>query len=182
MSQLPPVPAWDGLHPLIIHFPIVLLLIAPLFIVIAAALGPVKGRSHVITALILMIIGTASVFVAVSTGEEAGKLAERTPAINAILENHEDLAETTRLWFSSLTLLLAGGIVALSLVKRLQSRAVVTAGTVAFLLVYTFGALTLVNTAHNGGRLVHEFGVHALVAPAPGTPPATAPPPEREGE
>jgi hypothetical protein len=24
---------------------------------------------------------------------------------------------------------------------------------------------TLVNTAHNGGRLVHEFGVHSVLAP-----------------
>lgn len=182
MPQLPPVPAWDGMHPLIIHFPIVLLLVAPLFIVIAAALGPVKGRSYVITALILMVIGTASVFVAVSTGEAAGKLAERTPAINAILENHESLAEHTRLWFSGLTLALAAGVLAVSFVKRLQSRAVVGLGTLAFLLAYAFGALTLVATAHNGGRLVHEFGVHALVAPTPGTPPVTAPPPEREGE
>ena len=28
MIDLPPVPTWDGLHPLIIHFPIALLLVA----------------------------------------------------------------------------------------------------------------------------------------------------------
>ena len=32
MLQLPPMPTWDAMHPLLIHFPIVLLLISPLFI------------------------------------------------------------------------------------------------------------------------------------------------------
>ena len=42
-----------------------------------------------------------------------------------------------------------------------------------FLLFYAAGTVVLVNTAHNGGRLVHEFGVHAglmqATAPAGGT-------------
>ncbi len=42
-SSFPPFPSWDGLHPLIVHFPIALLLVAPLFVVLglarAAALG-----------------------------------------------------------------------------------------------------------------------------------------------
>jgi hypothetical protein len=37
------------------------------------------------------------------------------------------------------------------------------------LAFYGFGALLLSDTAHNGGRLVHEFGVKALVA-NPGQP------------
>jgi hypothetical protein len=34
--------------------------------------------------------------------------------------------------------------------------------------------VVLVNTAHNGGRLVHELGVQALAAPAPAPAPAPA--------
>jgi hypothetical protein len=34
----------------------------------------------------------------------------------------------------------------------------------AFLLFYGSGLVLLVNTAHQGGRLVHEFGVRAMVA------------------
>ena len=49
MLTLPPIPTWHAIHPLIIHFPIVLLLIAPLFIVIgvtmeASAQLPVSAR------------------------------------------------------------------------------------------------------------------------------------------
>ena len=36
MIEFPPIPSWDGLHPLIVHFPIALLLVAPLLVV----LGP----------------------------------------------------------------------------------------------------------------------------------------------
>ena len=38
MLQFPPFPLWDSLHPLIIHFPIALLLVCPLFILIGAFL------------------------------------------------------------------------------------------------------------------------------------------------
>jgi uncharacterized membrane protein len=36
MTQLPMIPSWDGLHPLMIHFPIVLFLWAPVFLLFAA--------------------------------------------------------------------------------------------------------------------------------------------------
>ena len=44
MLQFPPFPTWDSLHPLIIHFPIALLLVCPLFILIGAFLSAEKGR------------------------------------------------------------------------------------------------------------------------------------------
>ena len=39
MIQTPPIPSWDGLHPLIIDFPIALLLVAPLLVLIGALQG-----------------------------------------------------------------------------------------------------------------------------------------------
>jgi uncharacterized membrane protein len=169
MFQLPPVPSWDGLHPLIIHFPIGLLLIAPLFVLIGAALKPEKSRIYFIAALILMTLGTASTFVAIETGEAAGKLATRTPDINRILEHHEQLAEKARLSFSVLTVVFAALIFLPRILKR-ETRAFTTAMPILFLVIYSGAALLLANTAHNGGRLVHEFGVQALVAPTAGEP------------
>ncbi len=171
MFQLPPVPSWDGLHPLIIHFPIGLLLIAPLFVLIGAALKPDKSRSYFIAALILMLLGTASTFIAIETGEAAGKLATRTPDINRILEHHEQLAEKTRLSFSILTVVFAA-IIFLPRILRRETRVFTSALPILFLVIYSGAALLLANTAHNGGRLVHEFGVQALVAPTPGEPTA----------
>ncbi len=178
MPQLPPVPAWDGLHPLIIHFPIALLLVAPVFLIIGAIGGPRWGRSYLWTALVLMLLGTVAVFVSVSTGEAAGKLAERSPEINAVLERHEHLAERTRMVFSVLTGALAALIVVTQLFARLRSRLFLTAAPLVLLAAYTFAALLLSDTAHNGGRLVHELGVKAMVA----NPGAPVPPANQGGE
>ncbi|HWR14459.1 MAG TPA: DUF2231 domain-containing protein [Terriglobales bacterium] len=167
MLQLPPVPTWDGLHPLIIHFPIGLLLIAPVFVLIGAAVCPKQARSFLIAALLLMLIGTASTFIAVETGEAAGKIATRTPEINRILERHEALAERTRVTFTVLTTVFAVLLV-LPIVLKRNTRIFTTALPLLFLLFYGYGAVLLANTAHNGGRLVHEYGVQALVAPTPG--------------
>lgn len=172
MIPLPPAPSWDGLHPLIIHFPIALLLIAPAFVLIGAALAPAKGRAYHVAALILMLLGTASVFVALESGEAAGKLAERTPEINAVLERHSGLAETTSYTFAALTTAFAVLLGGARLLRRHDSRVATTVIPLVFLVAYSAGALLLVNTAHNGGRLVHEFGVKAIVAgtPAPSVP------------
>ncbi len=172
MFQLPPIPTLDGLHPLIIHFPIGLLLVAPVFILIGALVEPRRGRMFLIAALILLILGTGAIFIAVESGEAAGKLADRTPQISAILENHEELAERTKLVFSVLTFILALVIFLPGLLKREVPRAAYVAVPIVFLFFYAAGMLLLTNTAHNGGRLVHEFGVHALVPPTPNDPAA----------
>ncbi len=163
MFHLPPVPGWEGLHPLIIHFPIALLCIAPLFIIVGAALGPKRGRPMLYSALLLMALGTLSVFFAVVTGEAAGKIAERTPEINAMIEHHESLAETTRLTFAILTLLFAVILTAPLVRRRAPGWLATTVFPLVFLLAYGAGIVVLTNTADHGGRLVHELGVHALI-------------------
>jgi uncharacterized membrane protein len=167
MIQMPPIPSWEGLHPLIIHFPIVLLLVAPILVLVGALLKPEKGRSVLYIALALMIAGTLSIFLAAATGEAAGKLAERTPQIDAVLEHHEELADATRAVFSGITLIYAAILFAPKAFQKLSGRLVSTVLPLVFLFFYGVGVLLLTNTAHNGGRLVHEFGVRAMVAPSP---------------
>lgn len=166
MVEFPPLPSWDGLHPLIVHFPIALLLVAPLFVILGMVLR--HGRPFLWTTLLLMAIGTAATFVAVSTGEAAGKLAERTPEINAVLEHHEELAETTRVVFTVLTVIFAAILVVPAAFRRQPGRVVKVILPLVFLVCYGAGVILLANTAHNGGRLVHELGVQALTSAAPG--------------
>jgi uncharacterized membrane protein len=174
MTYFPPMPTWDGLHPLIIHFPIVLLLIAPLFVILGAIM-PKSSRAMYLAALLMMVLGTLSAFVSYQTGEAAGKLAERTPEISAAIERHEDLAETTRLLFSILTVIFAGMLYVPRLLKFEIGRKAQALAAIVFLFFYASGALVLVNTAHQGGMLVHQYGVHALIAPDSTNPPAAAP-------
>jgi uncharacterized membrane protein len=170
MIQMPVIPPWEGLHPLIVHFPIALLLITPLLVIAGALLTPEKGRIVLYTALGLMLMGTLGTFLAAATGEAAGKLAERMPQVDAVLERHEELADATRAVFAGLTLIFAAIVFAPKVFRKLPGRLVTTVLPLVFLLFYGAGMLLLANTAHNGGRLVHEFGVKAMLGPSSAPP------------
>jgi len=167
MIELPPIPTWDALHPLIVHFPVALLLVAPVLVLLGLVLKPERGRGLLVSALVLMILGTVAAWVAVETGEAAGRMAERTPTINVIMEHHEELAESVRLVFTALTAVFATVLFLPNLIRRQLSRAASGSLLVVYLGFYAVGVLLLANTAHNGGRLVHEQGVRALMPPAP---------------
>ena len=166
MFQMPVIPPWEGLHPLIVHFPIALLLIAPLVVIVGALLKPESGRIVLYVALALMLIGTLGTFLAAATGEAAAKLAERSPQVSAVLERHEELADATRAVFAGLTTIFAAIVFAPKAFQKLSGRLLSTVLPLLFLLLYGAGVLLLANTAHNGGRLVHEFGVRAMVGPS----------------
>ena len=69
-----------------VHFPIGLLLIAPLFVVIGVLLKPAGSFPFLLVALVLMVLGTASTFVAASSGEAAGALVENSAQVAEITE------------------------------------------------------------------------------------------------
>ncbi|MGE5232764.1 MAG: DUF2231 domain-containing protein [Acidobacteriota bacterium] len=176
MIEFPPLPTFDALHPLVIHFPIALLLVAPLFVLVGALLPRERGRAYQITALVLMLCGTLGAFLAVASGEAAARIAERSESVNPVLERHQELAETTRAVFAVLTVAFAALLFAPRWLKRIPAPAMSGVLTAVFLVFYAAGAVVLANTAHNGGRLVHELGVtSAMSPPAPvAAAPATA--------
>ena len=162
--MLPALPPWTGLHPLVVHFPIALLLVVPLVILLSVLLRRHRDGLGA-AALTLMLVGTVAAFVAVSTGEAAGDLAERTPGVAAALERHGELAETTRTIFALLTGMFAVIYVAPLMRRRQWSNGLYAALSLVFLVFYAGGAVTLVNTAHLGGQLVHRYGVRAMLGP-----------------
>jgi uncharacterized membrane protein len=166
MLQFPPIPTWDAMHPLIVHFPIVLLLLSPIFIAISAALPPPRNRPYMLVALLILLLGTGSLFVAASTGEDAAELAERGGGVSGVLAAHERFASDTQILFSALLFILLSLFAWPRLLRRPETRVTSTVLPLAFLAVYSVGVIFLVNTAHAGGRLVHEFGVHAMIPQA----------------
>lgn len=162
MGLIPPLPPWHGVHPLVVHFPIALLIVAPLFIV-AGLLGRRHRTGLFIAALLLMVLGTIASFVAVESGEAAGELAERTPQINALIERHSDLGETTRNVFTGLTVLFIAVILVPRWIRPLARPAVARMTQVIYVLIYLSCTLLIANTAHLGGRLVHQHGVRAMM-------------------
>jgi uncharacterized membrane protein len=163
MLQFPPMPTWDSFHVLIIHFPIALLLLSPIFVVISAILAPPRGRPYMVAALITLLLGTTSLIIAASSGRAAAELADRGGAIDSVLKAHEELGEETEIVFAGLSAILLTMYLVPKFLRREENRLFSTFLPSAFLALYTVGALFLMNTAHAGGRLVHEFGVHAIV-------------------
>jgi uncharacterized membrane protein len=160
--MLPAWPDWDGLHPFVVHFPIALLLFAPVFVL----LGMLRRRRPSgprMSALILLVAGTAAVMAAISTGKAAGELADHTPAINAVMSRHVDLAVLVRNVFAALTAAYALLLLLPRWVKALARPAVAVASQAVFLVLLLAGCLLLVNASHEGGRLVHQLGVHAMM-------------------
>lgn len=182
--MFPPLPLdWSGLHPLIIHFPIALLLVAPLLLILGVALKNGR-RAYLVSALVLMVVGTITTYVAVSTGEAAGELAEGVGSVGAMLERHEELAETSRAVFTVLTLLFAALIAVPALMKRELQGPIFYIAHGVFLAAYLGGSVLLANTAHEGGMLVHQAGVRAMVATGQtaSAPPAPARSAERDDD
>ena len=156
-------PAWTGLHPVVVHFPVILLLIAPLLVILGAVLPEARRRPFLASALTLMVLGTSITYLAVATGESAMKFTPPAPAVTALLEEHRSLAEATRELFSVLTLAFAALLLAHGLLRRELDSWVRTSLFAAFLLFYGTGALLLVNTALKGGRLVQLLGARRAV-------------------
>lgn len=163
MQPFPPIPTWDSLHPMIIHFPIVLLLLSPLFILIGAVLSPPKSTPYLLVALMVLLLGTGSLFLAAATGDAAAKFVARGGPADAVLKLHEDLAEETEIVFSVLSAILVGIVAMPRILRREVTRLTTTWMPLSFLVLYCAGILFVVNTAHAGARLVHEFGVHAII-------------------
>ena len=167
MYSIPSLPPWNAFHPLMVHFPISFLLIAPFFLMLGIFLPRARAKQIVLMAFVLVFVGTISLFFAVATGEKTADQITKTPEIQSVLHEHEELAETAEVVFVTLTLLFTMLLFGPKPLTRDFTIRGFRIALLLFLLVYAAGALILVNTASAGSRLVHEFGVTATnTAPA----------------
>jgi uncharacterized membrane protein len=149
-------------HPVIVHFPIVLLCVAPLFI-IAGLSFPKSARLLYICALSVMLLGTAAVFLATASGDAASEAFTISPDIFPTLRKHVLLAEQMRLNISILS-----GVFFLYVILRArlarQCPRLVHAGLIGvFLIFYAMNLVVLFNAAHYGGKLVHYHGIQSTL-------------------
>jgi len=135
----------ESVHPLIVHFPIALILTALVLDLLAVSLN--KPHLHRI-ALWNLSLGTLGAGVAVLTGLQAAEVAKHSFEIWQVMELHERLGITT--------LVLGLIVVAWRLKRRdqLSRRARLLALTLMLIMASTLGM-----GAYLGGRMVYEFGV-----------------------
>lgn len=148
------------LHPLIVHFPIVLSVLLPISVLVALwtiRKGTTTRRAWA-APLVLAAALTASAWVATETGEQDEDRVERVVAESAI-HGHEEAAERFLVLSGALLLVAAVG-----LVPR-------TVGQAARLLT-AVGALGLlaagVQVGHSGGELVYRHGAASAYTGAGG--------------
>lgn len=163
MVHLPMFPGWDGIHPLLIHFPLTLFFLVPVFGSMAALTKATVRRTFLVSSLVAMLLGTISIYVAFDAGESA---ATNNPIgeASAVMERHHELAGLARSSLTGATLLFSLTLLlCLSFHFSLgELTAVLPLGSAIF---YGFGLFWLVHTAYQGERLVHEFGIGGIVRP-----------------
>jgi uncharacterized membrane protein len=146
----------DPLHPVVVHFPVVLAVLLPIFA--AGALwtirrGTTPRRAWRVPVALAAALALSS-WVAVQTGEAQDERVENVVAERP-LETHEEAAEAFLAMSGGLVLLMAAGL----------SRGVV--GRSARVLA-TVGAAALVVAAarvgHTGGQLVYRYGAAGAYA------------------
>lgn len=161
MTSLAPINNWGGLHPLIVHFPIALLFVAPLFLLLGIIIEKLL-KPFYLCALILMVLGTAGIFFAVSTGNSAAEIIATDPAITATLAAHVHFAERSQLSFSILDILFLIYVLSPNFTQNRIGKPDWVAGAL-FLIIYLFNITLVFNAAHHGGKLVHQHGVRSTL-------------------
>ncbi|RMH24003.1 MAG: hypothetical protein D6692_14155 [Planctomycetota bacterium] len=156
---MPPLPSWEGLHPIVVHFPIALFLAA----IVPAALAMVfrKRAGTWLWASVLMIaMATAGAFLAVATGEAAEDIVGPTSqAVEQAIHEHEEAGEMVR----NLFLVTLGLAVVLAALASREKRDLRLIGPAAVVMLgsWVFASIRLADAAHQGGVLVHVHGIHA---------------------
>lgn len=150
------------LHPAIVHFPIVLTMIAGLFSFVSCFR---PTRALLLITCSLWVVAAAATVGGVWSGEREEHRVEETrltESQEALLEEHEEAGEFARIVLLVTALVSVGGIV---LVKRGSQGLPITLLRYLLPLLGVAAIAAVVRTGHLGGRLVYEEGVGILKQP-----------------
>jgi len=153
------MPALSQVHPLIVHFPIALLLVVPLLVLLGLIWREYRSGIH-IAALILLMIGTSMAVLAVISGLSSAVSVLPSPELRAALESHERLAKRTTFFYADLTLAFILIQLAPVLWKSWDDRRRILALNLAWVVLSLGASMLLIRTGHLGGRMVHELAIH----------------------
>jgi uncharacterized membrane protein len=157
MTQLPPIPEWSSLHPLIVHFPIVLFLLLPLLMIAAAMSRKTTNHSLLVAAFVLMLLATGFLYLTYLSGNAMATSSQDGSTVGAIIKHHCSLAGYTVSAFTLATTLFAVALLVRRVLKLEDMRDLTPWIPISFLVFYALGVFWLVLTAHQGATLAHEL-------------------------
>jgi len=162
---LPSLPAYEGLHPLVVHFALAVPMLVPVFVGLALVWKS-QWRAMLFGAMVVCVVGTGFAIFAVDTGEATEQFARVVPGTGEALHRHEELAELARNLFIGVSIaLVIANVVAWKWHEKLKTGARLGL-LLSMLAIWVLPALVLANAAHAGGVLVHVFGVKAPIVTA----------------
>ncbi len=134
----------EPLHPKVIHFPIVMLILAGVCYLLHLFLKKYNLDKF---AFFLHVGGLLGCVAALLTGDYAESNIVQTPEIHEIIEEHEFLGQMTTYAFAIL------GVWAF-----LRQRSNIALEKIVFVLVFWAGLGLMAIGAHHGGELVYDHG------------------------
>lgn len=146
MAELPEFWRTEIWHPLSVHIPIALLLVATLFHLLAFFIDKTFFRK---AGNILLIMGTASAWLAIYTGDLADGIVSRNLCDPTVLKEHENSAYVLTWLFTIASLLVM--TVKTGILKRYE-RVLWITSTVLMLV----GSVYLVRAGHLGAEVVYQ--------------------------
>lgn len=144
------LPEWaPNVHPMLVHFPLVLLMIAVLFDVIGLVITKFDWLKK--SALLLYFLGTIAAAVAFITGKAAADGLTIPANVIIPINDHADWAEIT-LWFFSIYSILR---LSIGLFFKFPKKIII----VPVVLVGLLGIYLLYQTGDHGAKLVFGYGL-----------------------
>lgn len=153
-------------HAWLMHAPMVLFLLCPVFIVVGATLPPFRGRPWLLGALLLLGLGTASLFLH-SPDEKPDPTLAKNPAAPAVLWICDSLTTEARIIFIGLTAIYIAVMLLPEILRQHNNRLLSTVLPLSFLVLYSAGAVFLIQTTDSAAAATEKLGVHGVAnAPA----------------
>lgn len=147
-------PRTEVLHPLSVHFPIVLLILASIAVFIQFLVKNKSSWQHLID--ISLFSGTALIWLAIYTGDLADGIVSRTLCDPTVLKDHENFGFYTAYVFSAASLVL---ILTKTIAKGRK-------GLRILLLVLALSGVGLITyVGHLGASLVYDQAAGVSVPP-----------------
>ena len=145
------------LHPMVIHFPIALLIVGFLFELIYLI---TRNEFYSKAGFYLLVLGALGTFAAFLTGNLAEERIVETEALERVLETHEDAGKIT-LFLVILTFIYRTVVFFLNQYKGILQW--------IGLALYALSILSVVRTAYYGGELVYTYGAGVQIQAIPGS-------------
>lgn len=159
----------DPLHPAVVHFPIVLIILGTLLSVLTILTR--RGALPQFTAVILILAAGAAQLAVMTGGDQADDVIQRMPGAKALVRVHAEWGERTRL---VAVIAAVAAVVALAFYRFVRVRRVFALITT---IIAAGACYCAFEAAEHGAEMVYHHGVGVQVAPnAPGAPPGSTSP------